>query len=301
MAVGQAGDILQAQQRLDDFEQSKGNLKFRCIGGNGGRASFAKSLREQVRNSYAIKQGDTPLCGPAAFMHYIAGDRPAEYINYVLDLAETGTGRLGGLTVTPSDVCRNASPDAIGEGTDPVDWVALASLRDSSNAIRSMKSAGSEIAGMTFGSDMQAWFAKTGWYANGVVNSASIWSSQSFEHLIGINQRINSHVCLLIRSAIIVSSAVSVADIGINKIGKDVPKSASGFPDHWVVLKGHIRIGLKTPLHRHGLSADARHQALDFRVWSWGRKTLYPINNRIPNITPAKFLPYYYGYVSAQR
>jgi len=296
MVDGQAGNILQAQQRLTNFEQGTSDLKFRCI---TNRGDFARYLRERSDNSNVIKQGDTPLCGPAAFMHCIAGDRPAEYINYVLDLAETGTGSLGGLAVTPSEACRNAV--SIGPRTDPVDWVALASLRDSFNANWRMRDFKSNIAGMTLGGAMQEWFAKTGWYANGVVNNTSSWRSRSFEHLIDINRRVNGHVCLLIRSAIIMSSAVSVADIGIDKIGKDTPKSASGFPDHWVVLKGHIRVGLKTPLHRHGLSADARHQALDFRVWSWGQKKFYPINNRIKNITPAKFLPYYYGYVSAQR
>jgi len=114
----------QAKQRLENLKQSTGNLKFKCI---TNRGNFAASLEGRSGNSNAIHQGGTPLCGPAAFMHCIAGDRPADYINYVLDLAETGTGRLGGLTVTPSSNCLNATFIE----TNPVDWVALATYTSS--------------------------------------------------------------------------------------------------------------------------------------------------------------------------
>jgi len=138
VAAEQTTGILQAQQRMKKFEQDKGNLKFKCIGGDTGRAAFVASLQARSDDARRINQESTPLCGPAAFMHCIASDRPADYVNYVLDLAEAGEARLGGLSVKTSADCRNAvvAKDII----DPVDWVALASLRDTTNTFSTMSS-----------------------------------------------------------------------------------------------------------------------------------------------------------------
>jgi len=229
----------------------------------------------------------------------VPSDRRDAYANYVLDLAEYGEGRLGELVIKPSAACCDAM--AIG-GSDPVDWVALASLRDASNNFRSMSAANKNIAGMTFGGELQGWFDATKWFTGGVVNTSRWTWSQSLENLIGINSRSDSHICLLIRSAIIHDSSISVADTGMKKIGKETPKSLTGFPDHWVVLKSRIQIGMKTPQWPGALNPDdVKTQRLHFNFWSWGQPELLKVNRRIPNITAAQFLPYYYGYVSAKR
>jgi len=46
--------------------------------------------------------------------------------------------------------------------------------------------------------------------------------------------------------------------------------------------------------------AGLENKRLDFTFVHWGEKTT-SVNNRIHDITSAKFLPYYYGYVSASR
>ncbi|MDR3213434.1 MAG: hypothetical protein LBT71_05900, partial [Azoarcus sp.] len=65
-------------------------------------------------------------------MYCIARENPDAYGEYVLDLAMTGEGRIGNLVVKPGTDCRKAGPDA--KNIAPVDWVALASLRDTSNS-----------------------------------------------------------------------------------------------------------------------------------------------------------------------
>jgi len=229
-------------------------------------------------------------------MHCIATDRPVDYVRYVLDLATTGSGTLGGLTVTPGGDCRNA---ALDNKIDSVNWVALVSLRDASNAFFDMNGPDSNAAGITVGSTLAGWFSATGWFSSGVNNSTS-YAPQSFEQLLGINQRGNSHVCLFIRSAIVASSP---SELGINKFnGSGTPKTWLGTPDHWVVLKKRLTIDYKAPpLPGMPRPAGLEHKRLDFSFWHWGNLHDTPINSRIHNITPAQFLPYYYGYVSASR
>jgi len=279
---------------LNNFEQGSGKLAFDCIQNN--RRQFADDLRDRATDPYLISQGNTPLCGPAAFMHCIASDRPTDYVRYVLDLATTGSGTLGGLTVTPGSDCRNASLD---NKIAAVDWVALASLRDASNTFLDMNGPDSNAAGITVGSALAGWFSKTGWYPGGVSDFTS-YGPQSFEHLLGINQRVNSHVCLFLRSAIVASSS---SEVGINKFnGSGTPKTWLGTPDHWVVLKNRLTIDHKAPpLPGMPRPAGLENKRLDFSFWHWGEQYNIPINSRIHNITPAQFLPYYYGYVSASR
>jgi len=137
------------EQMLNAFSQGSGALAFTCIAKTEERARLVTHLRERITTPYLINQGRTPLCGPAAFMYCIASDRPADYVRYVLDLATTGSGTLGGLTVVPGEDCRNAS---LGRQIEPVDWIALASLRDASNAFLDMNGPKSNAAGITVGS-----------------------------------------------------------------------------------------------------------------------------------------------------
>jgi len=293
---------LPAQEMVEQFRRGTGSLAFACI---KNRVSFADELGRRVDEPREINQGGAPLCGPAAFMYCIAKDRRAEYARYVLDLAEKGTGKLGNnLTVTPSMICRNASLDG---KIDPVDWVALASLRDSANSFWRMsdpRSLISDTAGITMGGAMVDWFRATGWFPGGVGKAVKYnWSRpvddlhhidqhrqpkpshrrpEPLVNLCGIDPRVSGggHVCLLIRDAILDDPTPISERNRIKASGKS--KKWRGFPNHWVVLEGHI--GLPP-------SATPDHM-LNFKVWSWGgMKTI--------KMPVRQFLPYYYGYVSA--
>jgi len=285
---------LPAQEMVERFRRGTGSLAFACI---KDRVSFAKALGERVDEPREINQGDAPLCGPAAFMYCIAKDRRAEYARYVLDLAEKGTGKLGNnLTVTPSMICRNAALDG---KIDPVDWVALASLRDDTNSFLRMRSPDSDTAGITMGGAMVDWFRATGWFPGGVGKAIKYnWSQPVDElhgidrhrrpepliNLCGIDPRVSGggHVCLLVRAEVIDGPPRGSERNRLKASGKS--KKWAGLPNHWVVLEGHIGLPY---------SATPDHM-LNFNVWTWGRERPTPINMPI-----RQFLPYYYGYVSA--
>jgi len=301
VAAEQTTGMLQARQRMEKFKQGKGSLKFKCIeDGDKGRTEFVASLEKRFSDARKVSQGLTPLCGPAAFMHCIASDRPADFVNYVLDLAETGEARLGGLSVKPSADCRNAV--VAKKIIDPVDWVALASLRDTTNTFSTMSSEKDNAAGITFPADMQKWFSLTGWFSGGVSKNTNLASSLSARHLIGINQRTDSHICMLIRSEIFRRTA---ADIGINKLGTNIPKKGGKFPNHWVVLKGRIQVGLCNPILTCNFddksTTYSKGQAIKFSCWCWGEDDNRVIDTAAKNITAEQLSRYYYGYVSAKR
>jgi len=292
MPVDQIGQLLQAREMIEQFRRGTGSLAFACI---KDRVSFAKALEDRVDEPREINQGLTPLCGPAAFMYCIAKDRRTDYVRYVLGLAEHGVGKLGlNLTVEPSRACRNASFDV---EIDPVDWVALASLRDDTNSFRRMSGPKSNVAGITMGGAMVDWFRATGWFPGGVGKAIKYnWSQPVDElhdidrhrrpeplvNLCGIDPRVSGggHVCLLIRAEILSDTPPVSERNRIKASGKS--KKWYGFPNHWVVLEGHIGLPYSaTPDHR-----------LCFNVWSWGGvKTI--------NMPVRQFLPHYYGYVSA--
>jgi len=289
----------EAMEMLKRFRRGTGSLAFACIDSND-RDAFAKALEDRMKDPQEIYQGEAPLCGPAAFMYCIAKDRPADYVRYVLDLAEKGESKLGNnLKVEPSKACRDAP---LGGRIHPVDWVALASLRDATNSFKFMRNPDSNIAGITMGGAMADWFRATGWFPGGVGKAVKYSWPQPVDELHDIDQhrrpeplvnlcsidpRVSGggHVCLLVRAEIIVQiirrtlPPVSERD-RIKASGK--PKKWHGFPNHWVVLEGHIGLPpYATPDHR-----------LKFTVWSWKRMVTIEMPVR-------QFLPHYYGYVSA--
>jgi hypothetical protein len=234
------------------------------------------------------------LCGPAAFLNCVARDHPTEYVRYVLSLATTGEGALGKLMVRPGGDCRKA---VVGSDILPVDWVALASLRDSSNTLWDVESPGSSAAGITTGGAMAAWFKGTGWF-QGVCDKTNGVVSASPDRLLELTAT-DGHVCLLIRAAIV--SSASPTNVGMDKIGKEgKPKTWFGTADHWIVLRDKVTIGgVALPRMK---SEDMEEKSLDFRFWHWGAdKSLPSVCVRYPDLTVGQFLPYYYGYVRASK
>ncbi|MDR1229401.1 MAG: hypothetical protein LBK55_10390 [Azoarcus sp.] len=308
------------------------NLAFKCIDGQASTASDIKLAREQFVDNVEkrrdkpknIHQGDSSLCGPAAFMYCVAREKPDEFADYALDLALTGEARLGGLKVAPGQACRDVEKPVGKKGLPvaPADWVTLASLRDSTGPFSSMESARSDAGGMTFPVALAGWFKETGWFSE-VRNSTALTRTginDPLRHLLGINPLPLSYVCLLIDGAITETNG-----------------RAGNFPTHWVVLgdgagtgggsNGNdgtvIRIAsgtkVETPYQheikerisclpdspvcvanndpRASRRAELEKGTLDFMVYTWGK--IQPIR-RPAGLIVEEFLTGYFGYVAAR-
>jgi|GEM_PF-3797845 len=93
------------------------------------REAFIGTLEKRCKDPKLIAQGNTNLCGVASFMYCVACEYPDEYSKFVLSLAMHGKGSIGSLTVSPPNA---AKVDITSNTIAPVDWVALASIRDNS-------------------------------------------------------------------------------------------------------------------------------------------------------------------------
>lgn len=278
------------------------DFAFECISSG---PIFQRQIQERLQNPYHIRQGNTPLCGPAAFIYCIAKHFPEQYERYALELALYGKGRIGDLVIEPSNDCLNAKDgllfDNDGFNFSPVDWVTLASVRDSTNLFASMDGPGSNIAGMTFPGALEAWFEETGLFAQVEEHTSTIVSS-SYANLLRANEKFKAGhcVCLLIQGSII--GNLGGIELGVNKFQKETPKTAAAIPNHWVVQTTQMMIDQKRAPHPGTRPIEESiNSSLDFDLHSWGiNGKSYPVNNRINEMTPDKFTRYYHGFVSAR-
>ena len=227
---------------------------------NISRDKVLKGIKDRLADPSLINQGNTWLCGPASFMYCLLRDSPEAYVTYVTQLYLKGNGRIRSLEVKPSADCLAANPT----GIDPVDWVALASLRDSENTFFDYQSSSNMVGGITTPSALAGWFERAGYrQVTNETNAFITKGADSLKTALGLVAQ-HRRVCLMINARMI------YADGG-----------ASGFfstPTHWVVLEGGRGI--------HGGQAD-----LD--IWTWGKSTSHGFRRT------DRVLTNHYGYVSA--
>ena len=265
------------------------DLQFTCA---TSRTDLLEEIDKRTNAPHLINQGYAPLCGPAAFMYCVAKHHQEVYKRYVAELLLHGEAKLGQLHVKPSLSCRNGS----AQDTHPVDWVALASLRDSSNGWLSMSNEKSQMAGVTMAGQMVEWFESCGLFS-GADSKVNYVFGGSAKTLMEANQHhgMGGLVCLLIRAAIIGPVG---GEVPLNKLNKGTPKTLVGTPDHWIVLGSPIRVGRSRfcwAPSTYG-SDSFLDSLLEFECYTWGDGNRRS-SHRIANLTVRQFLPYFYGYV----
>jgi hypothetical protein len=219
-----------------------------------------QGIRNRLANPDMISQGDASLCGPASFLHCIIKDYPETWVNYVTQLYMTGSGRIHGLEVKPSRDCLNANPS----GLKAVDWIALASLRDSENTFFDYQSSSNELGGITMPATMASWFEKAGYKQ--VTNNTNLFFTKDADTLktaVGLAGQ-KRRVCMFINARMIANDG-----------------GASGVfstANHWVVLQGGAGI--------NGTQAT-------LKIWTWGESNTHGFNK------VERVLTNNYGYVSA--
>ena len=185
---------------------------------NIDRAEVVDGLRERTAPGGAkcISQLGSSLCGPAAVMFCVATRNPEMYAKYVMDLYDKGEAQFGTLPVKPGDACRNYDPKRIA----PVDWIALASLRDSENRYMTYASVDNEAAAISVPTNIVAWLRAAGYSTH--ANTQLFGGMVQYDYEIaqaGSARRQGRDVCLFINANML-----------------DSMGSLSTIPDHWIVL-----------------------------------------------------------------
>nr|WP_250368581.1 hypothetical protein [Klebsiella pneumoniae] len=122
-------------------------------------------LSRMNRSSFP-NQGRTSLCGPASFFYCLQMDRPDVYKQAAIELWMQGKTKIGTLDITPGDGCKHPKGSFYFSGSERIsglDWITLASLRDSENSIMSYDDIDDEVAGITMWGKITEWFEKSGY------------------------------------------------------------------------------------------------------------------------------------------
>lgn len=250
--------------------------------------NIAKELVDRVNDPESINQTDSSLCGAASVIFCWLRKRPDLYVQYVINVCETGVGKMGDLSVRPGTDNRNYKNQRYDEKlkakviTIPaVDWIALAALTDSENPILDYDSASDRIAGITMPSTIAKWFKNIGYYVTG--NETNLVRHKGFAALREAAAQLASRksVCILINANII-----------------EIP-GASGqesFPNHWVVMMSEPMIDGQS-IFTFPDAAGLDNKKIDFNIFTWGR--IQSINLDRTN-TVKDFLNHFYGFVAAE-
>lgn len=242
------------------FKSRRGKAAFP----NANRRAVARGLLARIDKPWLISQRNSSLCGPTALIYGMAKREPDRYAMFVIDLFEHGRARLGKRRIRPSAECRNSKPKKVAA----VDWIPLASLRDSMNVFLEVEGPENwlhEAASITTGSALAEWFTSAGY--SDVKDEASTLAmfTQDKENLDKANHFVQQkyHVCLLLDP-----------DVLGNK--------DTVYQRHWVVLD-----------EKMAFSQEGLNTMVEFRIFSWGNKKTY-----------SKALPYlldnYYGFVACK-
>lgn len=242
---------------IEEFAKRPGNGKFPKI----SRAEVVTGLKERMAKPETVNQAVASLCGPACLAYVILKHLPEMYAAYIMSLYDTGSAKLGKLTVKPSDGCRSVNPTG---KVSAVDWVGLASLRDSENANWEYNSPDDQFAGITMPGGLEGWFKALG--MTDIREETNLVFTKGTDNL---KQAANLYaagysVCLFLWGSVITGKIPSVMST----------------PNHWAVLSRY-------PL----FSSD---DTISFQVFTWGAHYV------VPPLKRQNFLKAYYGFVAGK-
>jgi hypothetical protein len=221
-------------------------------------AELIAGLRERVNDPVKQDQGVAALC---CVLNY----KPELYVQYVIDLFTTGRARIGSLEVKPGMACRVYKPPK--DKIAAVDWVALASLRDSYNAILDVASIDDDIAARSRQGEVAKWFRQIG-YA-GVRDDSNIFISKGRKEIEALDRdaRASRDVCLFVHTNILYDVK--------NKLN-------SHYWNHCVVVD-------EPP--------DVKNGRISLNVYTYGEIMRVP---KVGTLSVEEFSRNFYGYVSGQ-
>jgi hypothetical protein len=218
----------------------------------------------------SVDQNQTNLCGPAAALFNVLLDRPGAYAQFAIDMYEKGGAKLVNIWIKPQG---NLLGYALPPGRiDPVDWVTLASIRNSNDWFIHYDSADNTFSGATTPMELAYWFTRAGY--SDVKEDANLVERQRFTMNMDEASRLFSagyRVCLLIDDQMVHYGTQSESG---SKILLD---------RHWIVLRSTI---------------DRSGGNVKMTIFTWGDKQYQVPQTGV--LTLDDFLMNYYGYVAGK-
>ena len=222
------------------------------------------------------------LCGPAAFFYCLLIDRPDLYKQMVKELWESGKTKIGTLKLEPGYDCRHPKnlygynkKVGIYSKISAIDWITLASLRDTENSVFDFDSPDDDFQGITTAGDLKAWFKKAGskilYEINSNIVTQAFGPKLTLKDLCLLNSyvRPDTHVVMLITSRMF--------DDLIN-----IPTK-----NHWIVLADKLKL-----INGHEVTEQTLlTELVQLNCFSWGEVK----NHLLDNTTLADVMKYSYA------
>jgi hypothetical protein len=271
---------------------------------NISAATFADSLTARVDDPDRIDTGLINLCGPGAFVRFLAEENPLAYVRIGIELFETGRtvlvgkGPLAGkVVIAGSDLRQHPVPNKVysrGDGTtgtlDPADWIILASIRDSDNWFFDYQDQGDGVAGITLPHSMEKWLRAAGFTS--FVNETNLFITKDLANVMQASRLRGQgyKVSLFINSNLLFATAPGewAWDNIFHGEAQDDPSWA---PDHWVALVSELKfIG----------NTDFPGALVEGKIHSWGQQREIAQDKVKHPLTVEKFLQNYYGFIACK-
>ncbi len=251
-----------AADRTCDFLKGAGAKYFPHL----DRDEVGVGILMRIANPGLLDQGQAGVCGAAAMLFNVANDNPGRYAAFAIDLYERGKAHIDGFDIAPGDDVRNYTIPAAALMSQ-VDWMTMASLRDSENWIYHFSSYNDKDGGTT-PAEEEKWFKRAGY--SDVQNETNDIFSKDADNADEATRLFNQgySVVLFIHS---------------NMLHADKQTKTSRGPSHVVVLQ--------SPIDRSG-------GYVKFKVFTWGQR-----DYQVPQgaaLSEADFLENYYGYVAGK-
>ncbi|WP_436882845.1 hypothetical protein [Enterobacter asburiae] len=212
------------------------------------RDPFEKNaIESQIQNRFNWldypNQGGASTCGPAAFFYCLQKDRPDVYAQAARDLWRYGKTKIGELEITPGEGCKHPSGSFSWDNGSikitGIDWMTLAGLRDSENAVLSFDTLDSPVAGITMWDTLSSWFEKAGYekvFSNVGITQAGAQGVRDLNEYINRGYKV-----------------VTLINDGLLK--KSLSEHLT-VPTHWIVWEGPVTQSPDNNVH--------------LRLFSWG-------------------------------
>ncbi len=251
-----------AAKMVCDFLERTGPSRFPRL----DRDQVGAGLLMRLANPSLLNQDGASLCGPAVLLFGMASDDPIAYARFAIDLFEKGTAKLKRLDIKPGEDVRNYQPPTT---MDHVDWLTMASIRDSENLALDYDTARKQFAGITMPRELADWMRRAGY--SDIQRDANAVIDRDVETIDAANRLFAQgyRVCLFINT---------------NMLYEDNQSDGSVMAEHWVVQRSPI---------------DRANDKVKLTIFTWGKGN-YQIPHGSKPLSVDDFLNNFYGYVAGK-
>lgn len=226
------------------------------------KVEIEKVLQKRLAKNYNFPdQHYSSLCGPAAFFYCLLMDRSDLYEQVVKELWESGKTKIGTLKIKPSDNCRHPSNFFINDSqrcvpkVPCIDWITLASLRDTENNFFDYDSPDDQVPGITTAGDLKTWFEKSGAKILYSINTGLMQQISGPHLTLQDLCRLNSYISPDTHVVVLIAAKM------INN------QSSLATKDHWIVWTDKLKL-------HNGLEITeqtAITEKVQLELFSWGK------------------------------